>query len=397
MTFANGSESTQAPHVLILTSCLYPPNLLRQRLAYKMMDRITQLACEERNEAINYTLLFAGDSIYADASAGLMDSTEPRERFELAYRRLQATPSWQQMSLVIQNRLHTIDDHEIIDNWGPSSKAVPDETDESSNQELMEQAKHHFLNFITPGLDAQQNEVVLNKLWGRRKIHGLNFFLMDTRTEREPRCAETAATANMISKEQKEGVLQWLDELHQEDVEHPDKIPTPKFIMSGSMLLPRRVSAVHADDQEVSALAFDSWDGYPATRNSLLAHIAAEGIHNVIFLSGDEHLPSNTIIKLTSSDGSTTTAHSLHGSPLYAPLPFANSAPWAFAKQDQYVFSIPGNGDKYAVEVGTHFPLVGNGFLRIEVASNRPGKIAVEFVGDQNSKAVELTLSTQLS
>lgn len=395
MTAANGSESAQATHVLLLTSCLYPPNLLRQRLAYKMMDRITQLACEERSDAINYTLLFAGDSIYADASAGLMDPTEPRERFELAYRRLQATPSWQQMSLVIHNRLHTIDDHEIIDNWEPSSKAVPDEADDSSNLELMKQAKHHFLKFVNPGLDTRQNEAVLNKLWGRRKIHGLNFFLMDTRTEREPRCAETAATAKMISKEQKVGILEWLDELHQADIDHPGQIPTPKFIMSGSMLLPRRVSAVYADNQEFSTLPFDSWDGYPATRNSLLAHIAARGIRNVIFLSGDEHLPSKTTIKLTNTDGNITTAHSLHGSPLYAPLPFANSAPWAFAKQDQYVFSMPCNGDEFAVEVDTHFPLVGNGFLRIEVPSNRPGKIAVEFVGDQNNESVELALSTE--
>jgi cholesterol oxidase len=398
ITGASGSESGQAINVLILTSCLYPPNLLRQRLAFKMMDRITQLVREEPGNSIKYALLVAGDSIYADASAGLMDPTEPRERFELAYRRLRATPSWQQLSLVIHNRLHTIDDHEIIDNWEPSCKEVPDEADDSSNPELMEQAKQHFLNFIsTGGVDPHESEAVSNKLWGRRHIQGLNFFLLDTRTEREPRRAETAATAKMISEEQKSDVLAWLDELHKKDVDLPGQMPSPKFIMSGSMLLPRRVAAAHADNKKCSTLPFDSWDGYPNTRNTVLAHIAAKGIHNVIFLSGDEHLPSKTTIRLTNSDGISTTAYSLHGSPLHAPLPFANSAPWAFVKQDQYTFATAEISDKYTVEVNTQFPSVGNGFLRIEVASERPSKILVEFVGDRDSESAELILSRQLT
>jgi hypothetical protein len=398
ITAANGSESGQTTNVLILTSCLYPPNLLRQRLAFKMMDRITQLVREEPDNSIKYTLLVAGDSIYADASAGLMDPTEPLERFELAYRRLRATPSWQQMSLVIHNRLHTIDDHEIIDNWEPSCKEIPDEADESSNPELMEQAKYHFLNFISPGaVDPHENKAVSKKLWGRRHIKGLNIFLLDTRTERKPRSAETTATAKMISEEQKSDVLTWLDDLHQKDVDLPGQIPVPKFIMSGSMLLPRRVSAAHVDNQECSALAYDSWDGYPNTRNTVLAHIAAKGIHNVIFLSGDEHLPSTTTIKLTNSDGTSTTAYSLHGSPLNAPFPFANSAPWAFLKQDQYTFATADNTDKYTAEVNTQFPSVGNGFLRIEVASERPSKILVEFVGDQDSESADLILSRELA
>lgn len=394
MDTSNGSESKQTTNVLVLTSCIYPPNLLRQRLAYKMMDRITQLARDESDGSIKYTLLVAGDSIYADASAGILDPTEPRERFELAYRRLQTTPSWQQMSLVIHNRLHTIDDHEIIDNWEPSCKSAPDETDDSSNADLMEQAKYHFLNFISPGNEGQQIEDMPNKLWGRRLIQGLNFFLMDTRTERDPRSAETVNTAEMVSPKQITDILAWLDELDQEDGESPELVPVPKFIMSGSMLLPRRTSFVSADDQTFSTLQSDSWDGYSNTRNKLLAHIAIRGIRNVIFLSGDEHLPNKTTIELTNADGLKTTVFSLHGAPLYAPLPFANSEPWAFLHEDRYAFSTPDTPEKNTADVKTQFPSVGNGFVRIEVSTETPSKILVEFVGDQNSESVDLRLST---
>ncbi|MFT6309289.1 MAG: hypothetical protein ACJA0Z_004468 [Halioglobus sp.] len=100
---------------------------------------------------------------------------------------------------------------------------------------------------------------------------------------------------------------------------------------------------------------------------------------------------------MTNSDGTSTTAYSLHGSPLNAPFPFANSAPWAFLKQDQYTFATADNTDKYTAEVNTQFPSVGNGFLRIEVASERPSKILVEFVGDQDSESADLILSRELA
>ena len=112
MTTADSIDAIEKKNVLLLTSCLYPPNLLRQRLAYKMMDKMAEVITSEPDRSINYTLLVAGDSIYADASAGLLDPTDPRERFEQSYRRLQATPSWQQLSVLIHNRLHTIDDHD---------------------------------------------------------------------------------------------------------------------------------------------------------------------------------------------------------------------------------------------------------------------------------------------
>lgn len=393
MTTADSIDAIEKKNVLLLTSCLYPPNLLRQRLAYKMMDKMAEVITSEPDRSINYTLLVAGDSIYADASAGLLDPTDPRERFEQSYRRLQATPSWQQLSVLIHNRLHTIDDHEIIDNWEPSCNESSEEIDESSNTELMEKAKHHFLNFISPELDIEENDAADSKLWGRQLIEGVNIFLMDTRTEREPRCVGTHTTAKMVSDLQMADLLSWLDELHQEDAENPKLVPLPKFIMSGSMPLPRRASRQSADEDSASVLRSDSWEGYPRTRNTLLAHIAGNGIRNVIFLSGDEHLPNSATIELTNAKDLRTTVHALHAAPLYAPLPFANSAAWMFSKSDHFTFSAPDAAEKISTDIDAQFPLIGNGFLRIVVSSKRPTEISVEFIGDKGLESAVLVLS----
>jgi alkaline phosphatase D len=57
---------------------------------------------------------------------------------------------------------------------------------------------------------------------------------------------------------------------------------TWKVIAGQSLVMPNRVY-----DGEYTR--FDSWQGYPLEREHLLAHIAANGIKDVIFISGDVH------------------------------------------------------------------------------------------------------------
>ena len=114
------TQIAETTHSLFLTSCLYPPDLLRQRIAFRMMDKIVQVVDEQNNNSTINTLLFAGDHIYADASAGILDPSDPKEKFGGPYDRLKESRSWKDLKARMNNCFHTIDDHEIVDNWEPA-------------------------------------------------------------------------------------------------------------------------------------------------------------------------------------------------------------------------------------------------------------------------------------
>jgi len=98
---------------------------------------------------------------------------------------------------------------------------------------------------------------------------------------------------------------------------------------------------------KASALCSDSWDGFPYSFRRLLTHIAREQIHNVVFLSGDEHQSCIASITLTphgpeaSSRAEPVTIHSIHSSALYAPFVFANGTPAELAGEEIFRFKDP--------------------------------------------------------
>jgi phosphodiesterase/alkaline phosphatase D-like protein len=145
--------------------------------------------------------------------------------------------------------------------------------------------------------------------------------MLDTRTLRSPRRAATVANADLFDAATFADLTAWLTAAG----------PGPKFIVSPAMLLPRHRRALqHATDGGLtgprrSALHADGWDGYPKTLAAVLGHIAEQGIHNVVFLSGDEHCGCVADIELRDqNDKPLTRLHSLHTTAAYAPFPFAN-------------------------------------------------------------------------
>jgi alkaline phosphatase D len=55
-----------------------------------------------------------------------------------------------------------------------------------------------------------------------------------------------------------------------------------------------------------TVLNVDQWDGYPAARRRLLDHIAAEGISDVVVLTGDIHAAGCAVLSTDGVDGSAT-------------------------------------------------------------------------------------------
>ncbi len=168
------NKATKTKHSLFLTSCLYPPDLLRQRIAFLMMDKIVQVVDEQNNNSTINTLLFAGDHIYADASAGILDPSDPEEKFGGPYGRLQESRSWKNLKARMNNCFHTIDDHEIVDNWEPAVNPDICNTD-GCCPETMKKGKEKFYEFVHGTSGNKSNSEILN-LWGSHYFDGINLF-----------------------------------------------------------------------------------------------------------------------------------------------------------------------------------------------------------------------------
>jgi choline dehydrogenase-like flavoprotein len=301
------------PRVLTLAlgSCQYPAGLLDRPISEASLQRLALSI-----QGIDL-VLFVGDQIYADATAGLADPVRRDELFDQPHERaLRAEPMRQIMR---QRSVRTLpDDHEISDNWEPmspaASKARPE--DDKKNKRLRKNGfaawRRHQPNRHLIGNGADQTF----------RFAGHPFFMLDTRTQRSPRGTSVAGqNAQLINETQRRALATWL-------LAHRDSV---KFVASPSLLLPpRRATAreLAQPNRRGEHLVNDGWDGYPATTSWLLAFLAAHHIGRTVFLSGDEHHALWCEAHLQPPNGGAATqVVSIHGSALYAPLPFANGLP----------------------------------------------------------------------
>jgi cholesterol oxidase len=325
-------------------SCQYPPGLLDSFPAYRSYARIANML-KQRHRLAPAFLVLAGDQIYSDASAGLFDPTALDDRYKRPYERLFAN---KHVRAVLRQRpaFMMLDDHEIADNWEA-------EMDQDS-RDAFTAGRDGYLRYQRG--EARREVGADSALWYTFSVDGLDFFMADTRTERENRSVKNIGTAKIMLDEQMAALLAWLERPH----------TGPKFVVTSAALGLRRREITGAHD--VARLRCDGWEGYPASMQRLLAHICAKQIRNVVFLSGDEHISCDIRLRLTHGDKPPVEVRSIHASPLYAPYPFANARMDDFvAGPDQYGF---GDGaDRIECHATTHFT-EGDGFALITVESD---------------------------
>ena len=157
-------------------------------------------------------------------------------------------------------------------------------------------------------------------------------------------------------------------------MQHRDK---PKVVDTPWMLLPRRAEGVQ--DRSATPRS-DAWDGFPASLDRLLDFLMREQIQHTVFLSGDEHhalVCEVTLAPPPSRQGSWKEVGltSVHSSPLYAPLPFANGHPADLS--DQAFVTTGGT----RVTMRTRCAPPGDGWARVSLTPGTgPGDLEVEFV-----------------
>lgn len=297
-------------------------------------------------------LVLAGDQIYADASAGLFDLPQHRERYRQAYLQRLAGPGPQALAgRVLQQML--MDDHEVEADW---------EFSDLAGRERLHAARRAYWQWQRGGDPAQ----VPAALWTTGEHRGFAFFYGDARSEREPRRADDLAQRRLMGAAQWQALGDWLRRSG----------GRPHFVATSSMLLPRKLATA---GQPLAALHSDAWDGYPASLHGLLAHLCDHAVHGTVFLSGDEHTGCVAAIRVQRLDAqggvqAEVRCHSVHTPALYAPYPFANAAPEHFADQEEFEFSAPERpGTRYRCQVSTWRPAPGDGFVRLRLARQGRG------------------------
>jgi PhoD-like phosphatase len=327
---ARGSDKAADKVVFALASCQYPADMTDgapgdhggpEGPASASLVRLAALLTPNVPGKSPSLLLLAGDQIYVDATAGLFDARTQSDRLRLPYQNLMRSPGAQAVFGLLPVAM-VIDDHEILDNW---ERGVPLPTGATVAEALT--AYRRFQRMAGPPLRDKR------ALWCDFEHSEVPFFLADTRTERNapgdaPRHVGNWRQARIMSADQWKALRLFLT-----DPRHRDRV---SFVVSPSMLLPRDLGLGH---DESLALACDDWDGFPASRNELLAFLCDQGLQRVVFLSGDAHTSCVARATVTRDDGQRITLWSVHSSGLYCPYPFANGSPDDYTTgEDRFVF-----------------------------------------------------------
>ncbi len=359
------SPRVEAPPrlTLALAACQYPPGLLdvspgcnddpaQASPAFAAMARLQHWARHHPDGRELSLLLLAGDQIYADASGGLADSRSGIERYGRAYGEFKAGPV-RHLPPSVRRIVHSVDDHEIVDNWEPEARGHVGPWFEAARQAAWD---HRW--------EAGPRTGGPRCLWHDFEWEGGAFFVADARCEREARRAANWSRARLWSEAQREAFSDWLARSH----------GRPRFMLCGSLPLPRRrTTAEHA----ASCLRSDAWDGYPHSQHELLGEIWRHRARGLVFLSGDEHRSGWISARISPVRGApqdsvqdSVWVHSIHSSALYAPWPFAVTAKEELAAPEVFEFDGP-DGQRLRCEVSAWHDHPGDGVAVLSVVGTQ--------------------------
>lgn len=344
----------------VVAACQYPPGILDVSpgceldptqagpalAALARMHRFARSTALGRRCSL---VLFAGDQIYADASGGLADSRSGVERYARSYNEFKAGPA-RLLPQTVARVVHGIDDHEIVDNWEPGASDDIGPWFSVARQAAWD---HRW--------EAGARVGGPEALWHDFEWRGASFFIADARCEREARRVANWSTARMWTAVQREAFVAWLAR----------SAGRPRFMMSGSLPLPRRrATAEHPS----SSLRSDAWDGYPHSLHELLGEVWRARATGLVFLSGDEHRSGWVSAEISAVDGiaegdaggEPVRIHSVHSSALYAPWPFAITAKEELAAPEAFEFDGP-DGRRLRCVVSAWADHPGDGFAVMRV------------------------------
>ena len=308
----------------IVGSCRYPGLFWKTKHADKIFGAVGKEIDKNVNGTTPSFVLMVGDQIYADLlsrhlSIGLADTYE---EFQDRYIKAFGSPNMRQLLRNVPTYM-ILDDHEIEDNW------TQDRIRGSSKRMLFNLAIGAYMSYQwSHGPRTHGGRLYYNFDYG-----GYPFFVLDTRTQRFIDDVEDDLADNhMLGRpsldpdepSQLDLLLTWLK------TQQDDHGNVPKFIVSSSVFVPNPMTAraERAKKKPRKMEGTDSWPGFPNTRQAILDHIIGNGIHNVVFLSGDIHCTNLAEMYFSGTPAAEKIkAFSITSSAFYWPFPFADGEP----------------------------------------------------------------------
>jgi choline dehydrogenase-like flavoprotein len=255
--------------------------------------------------------LMLGDQIYADATAGLVDSLNPIERYPerhivafaggLAGKPGRATFGDLLATLPVY---FAQDDHEFRDGW-PGSGALAQGRQQGRARDRREvriatEAVIAFQRLQMPPPAAAEGSYCFT--------HGLlRVFVLDTRSRRR-----IDPDRGVVAADHLNALRDWLED--------PAAAGALNCIASGSVALPRL-----APGHDPGYPGEDGWAWCPEDRGRLLELLRSAALHEAprrfLLLSGDYHLGAAAAIDLAGRRAGAAVL----AAPMYAPMPYANT------------------------------------------------------------------------
>jgi cholesterol oxidase len=288
----------------IVGSCWYPGMWIDQDLSDRIFTKIRSHI--ESPTGIDL-LLLVGDQIYADATRAIFDISEDRERFQESYRRAfnRTHAAW-----VLRHvpTYAAIDDHELRDNYpAPFPSDGPTTLSDLCASGVAEAWNFQIHHEQTPNISTHH-------LWYAFEQSGFDFFVFDTRTERN---YAAKGLDRLISAEQVRAFEAWA-------ISRP--LGRPFFVVTGTPLTPiPRDQIAHPADAGLD----DSLRAFPEFLELLAGIMRKAGrSQKFILLSGDPHFSSVTEFDVCEKPGLEPVPFiGIVSSGLNVPLPFANDYP----------------------------------------------------------------------
>ena len=352
-TFASESEGSLS---FLLGSCRYPGMLSKAKEADEIFGPMLEQARGGNGREPVRMALMVGDQIYADKfnrniPIGLADTFE-----EFQERYLTAFGTRNMAALLREIPTYMIlDDHEIEDNWTQDRLRTPVKNRADARK---------MFNLAIAAYRSYQwvhgPRTYPNRLYYQFTCSGYPFFVLDTRTQRymedtpnDLRDNRLLGRSRHVSNEGESGAeegepsqVERLEYWLKFNQEHYGN--APKFLVSSSVFAPNPMDArtgrlngdIQVEESREQMIkwmeASDSWPAFPETRRRLLCFIIANGIQNVVFLSGDIHCSNVAQIEL-SRNGNILPLKmaSVTSSAFYWPFPFADGEPSDYVHDSQ--------------------------------------------------------------
>ncbi len=330
-----GPEGAIGPQMsFLLGSCRYPGILWKQRESDQIFGPMFRDHVEKPPPGLGEPapikpalgpvrfVLMMGDQIYADLFNRMVPigRADTFEEFQQRYHAAFGSMSLRRLMRQVPTYM-ILDDHEIEDNW------TQDRIRGAAGRSLFLQAIGAYMSYQW----SHGPRTYGGRLYYRFECNGHPFFVLDTRTQRFIDDIEERIDDNHLlgrpsldpnEPGQLDRLLAWLTE------QQGKGGAVPKFVVSSSVFVPNTVRSTKG---EKFKLDDDTWAAFPTTRKTLLDHIVANKIQNVVFLSGDIHCSNVAEMHFTGSKAAEQLkAFSVTSSAFYWPFPFADGEPSDF-------------------------------------------------------------------